>query len=336
VTDATIQVIVRCAETDVSTQRPDLMILILDPSTRRRLLQVRMAGVILKRACKTVTDAKIQMIVRCAETDASTQCLDLIVDPSTRSMVMKIMTCACKNVTAERISMINVLANTAVCSETCVNISPTRRKLLQVRMVMKIMKRACKNVTAERISMIVVLADTDVCSTTCLDLGPTRRNLLHVRVMKRACKNVTAKRIQMIVVLADTDVCSKTWVDLILDPTTRRKLLHVRMARVISKCLGAWTTVTDAKTQKIVRCAETDASTQCLDVILDPSTRRKLLHVRMAREIMKCACETVTDEMIQMIVRDAETDAPQCLNLATSTRRKLLDVLMARGVMKCA
>merc|ERR1719394_1552670 len=50
--------------------------------------------------------------------------------------------------------------------------------------------------------------------------------------------------------------------------------------------------------------------------------------VRLAREIMKCACETVTDERIQMIVRDAETDAPQCLNLATSTRRKLLDVIM--------
>ena len=52
--------------------------------------------------------------------------------------------------------------------------------------------------------------------------------------------------------------------DVILDPSTRRQLLQVRMARVISKCLGAWKTVTDAKTQMIVRCAETDASTQCL------------------------------------------------------------------------
>merc|ERR1719317_923899 len=111
------------------------------------------------------------------------------------------------------------------------------------------------------------------------------------------------------------------------------------MARVISKCLGAWTTVTDAKTQMIVRCAETDVSTQCLDVILDPSTRRRLLQVRMARVISKClgAWTIVTDAKTQMIVRCAETDAStQCLNLATSTRRKLLDVLMARGVMKCA
>jgi len=51
-----------------------------------------------------------------------------------------------------------------------------------------------------------------------------------------------------------------------------------------------------------------------LDFILDPSTRRKLLHVRTAREISKCACETVTDEKIPMIVRDAETDVlNQCL-----------------------
>ena len=58
------------------------------------------------------------------------------------------------------------------------------------------------------------------------------------------------------------------------------------------------------------------------DLILDPSTRRKLLHVLTAREIMKCACETVTDERIQMIVRDAETDASQCLvNLQFESRK---------------
>merc|ERR1719317_1435952 len=161
----------------------------------------------------------------------------------------------------------------------------------------------------------------------------TRRKLLQVRmavvIMKRACKNVTAKRIQMIVVLADTDVCSKTWVDLILDPSTRRKLLQVRMTRVISKCLGAWTTVTDAKIQMIVRCAETDASTQCLDVILDPSTRKKLLQVCMARVISKClgAWTTVTEAKTQKIVRCAETDAStQCLDVildsSSSTRKK--------------
>ena len=47
----------------------DLMILIVDPSTWS------MDGVIMKCACETVTDAKTQMIVRCAEADASTQCL---------------------------------------------------------------------------------------------------------------------------------------------------------------------------------------------------------------------------------------------------------------------
>merc|ERR1719428_1350673 len=96
---------------------------------------------------------------------------------------------------------------------------------------------------------------------------------------------VTDTKIQINVRCAETDASTQC-LDDILDPSTRRKLLQVRMARVISKCLGAWTTVTDAKTQKIVRCAETDASTQCLDVILDPSTRKKLLQVCMAREIM--------------------------------------------------
>merc|ERR1719428_1395145 len=139
---------------------------------------------------------------------------------------------------------------------------------------------------------------------------------------------VTDTKIQINVRDAETDASAQC-LDVILDPSTRRKLLQVCMVRVISKCLGAWTTVTDTKIQINVRDAETDASAQCLDVILDPSTRKKLLQVcmarvitkcivRLAREIMKCACETVTNERIQMIIRDAETDAPQCLNLATS------------------
>merc|ERR1719379_2850913 len=69
------------------------------------------------------------------------------------------------------------------------------------------------------------------------------------------------------------------------------------------KC--ACETVTE--TQMIVRCAEADASTQCMDVIMDPSTWS------MDGVVMKCACETVKN---QMIVRCAETDAPtQCLDL---------------------
>jgi len=63
--------IVRDAEADVSTQCPDLMILIVDPSTWS------MDGVILICACETVTDGKIQKIVRCAEADATTQCLEM-------------------------------------------------------------------------------------------------------------------------------------------------------------------------------------------------------------------------------------------------------------------
>merc|ERR1719428_1557761 len=97
---------------------------------------------------------------------------------------------------------------------------------------------------------------------------------------------VTDTKIQINVRDAETDASAQC-LDVILDPSTRRKLLQVCMARVISKCLGAWTTVTDAKTQMIVRCAETDASNQCLDVILDPSTRKKLLQVCMARVISK-------------------------------------------------
>jgi len=75
--------IVRDAEADVSTQCPDLMILIVDPSTWS------MDGVILICACETVTDGKItkiQKIVRDAEADATTQCPDVIMDPSTCSM----------------------------------------------------------------------------------------------------------------------------------------------------------------------------------------------------------------------------------------------------------
>jgi len=167
VTDATIQVIVRCAETDVSTQRPDLMILILDPSTRRKLLQVRMAGVILKRACKTVTDAKIQMIVRCAETDASTQCLDLmilIVDPSTWRMDGIIMKCACETVTDEKIQMIVRCAETDASQCLDVIVDPSTTSMDGV-----ITKCASETVTDEKIQMIVRCAKTDAPSQ-CLDL----------------------------------------------------------------------------------------------------------------------------------------------------------------------
>ena len=53
----------------------DLMILIVDlDSSMRKLLEVRMVMKIMTCACETVTDEKVQMIVRCAETDAS-QCL---------------------------------------------------------------------------------------------------------------------------------------------------------------------------------------------------------------------------------------------------------------------
>jgi len=222
----------------------DLMILIVDlDSSMRKLLEVRMVMKIMTCACETVTDEKVQMIVRCAETDAS-QCLDVIMDPSTWSMDGVIMKCACETVTDAKTQMIVRCAETD--ASQCLDLMILIVDSSTWRMDGVIMKCACENVTHEKIQMIVKNAETD--ASQCMNLmvlivDPSTRGMAGV-ILKCACETVTDEKIQMIVKDAETNATTQclnltTSTETqcpILATSTERTVLNVPMARGIMKC----------------------------------------------------------------------------------------------------